>query len=125
MPKPTRGLSLPASVVSVHDGDTLTVDITIRANVRLCGDGNDEEKKECWAPELKAPGGLASRENLKRAALGQRGTLVIPIGDANNLSQLFTLGRILGDMWIDGDSMSERQVRTGHASSKKGGKLGE
>ena len=122
MSQPPRGLALPAYVVSVHDGDTLTVDVTVRVNVRLCGDGTDEE---CWAPELREPGGIAAREHLKRLALGQRGTLVIPIGDAQNLSQLFSLGRVLGDVWIEGHSLSQRQIESHHASSRKGGKLGE
>ena len=35
---------LPAKVVSVQDGDTITVEFSFRANIRL---------KDCWAPETR------------------------------------------------------------------------
>lgn len=120
---PPQGLAVPANVVSVYDGDTMTVEIRLRVNVRLCGDG----MKQCWAPELKEPGGPKSKESLQLATMGRHGTLWIPLGNATNLSQLFTLGRVLGDFWVDGEeeSVSEMQVRTKHAATKKGGALGE
>lgn len=121
---PPAGLALPCKVVAVHDGDTLTVDVTIRTNVRLCGDGADEQ---CWAPELREPGGVAARESLRTASIDQHGTLWLPIGDASNLSQLLTFGRVLGDVWLDSsprESLSAYQVRRGHAATQKGRPLG-
>lgn len=122
MTQPAHGITLPCKIISVHDGDTLTVDVVVRANVRLCGhDGN-----ECWAPELKAKGGPESHESLEVAALGKEGTIFIPLDGAKNLAALFTMGRVLGDVWVGKDeSLSEMQVRTKHASTKKGGKLGQ
>ena len=53
---------LPAKVVSVQDGDTITVEFSFRANIRL---------KDCWAPETRTKDeaekkkGLESKEFLK------------------------------------------------------------
>lgn len=115
---PPLGLTLPCTVLKAHDGDTATVEVRIVANVRL---------PKCWAPELSQPGGVESRDNLANAALGAKGRLHIPMEDASNLASLFTFGRVIGDIWVDGDheSLAQRQVRTGHASSTKGGRLGE
>ena len=52
------GLVLPCKVIDVHDGDTLTIEVTLTASVRLL---------ECWAEELKAPGGPAARDRAAAA----------------------------------------------------------
>ena len=121
---PPNGLTVSAEFPSIHDGDTLTAIVSFRVNVRLCG---HEKGKQCWAKELKEPGGPESRDNLKAVAEGKHGTLWIPLSSTNNLSSAFTMGRILADGWIDGmdESLSEYQVRSGHASTRKYGKLGE
>lgn len=121
--QPPLGITLPCKVLKVQDGDTLTLEVRIVANVRLCGDG----KRECWAPELKEPLGIESRNHLAKLALGNAGRVHVPIGEnASNLSALFTLGRVLGDVWIEEDdkSLSELQVLAGYASTRKGGQLG-
>lgn len=121
---PSPGFAFPAAVVALpHDGDTMQVEIRVRVTVRLCGDG----EKQCWSPELKEPGGIEARSSLNAFVGGTHGTLYVPMKDTTNLSQLFTFGRVLGDYWPEGsdESASQRQVRTKHASTKKGGKLGE
>lgn len=121
---PPLGLTVPAQWQLNHDGDTITADITVRVNVRLCGDG---KKRRCWAPELNEAGGPESRASLREFAAGKHGTLWIPMHDAHNLGDLFSLRRIVGDGWVDGtdESMSEYQVRTGNASTTRGGQLGQ
>lgn len=99
-------LNLPCEVLEVYDGDTATVQVKINVRVRLL---------DCWAPELRA-GGKASREHLKEIApVGKEGVLQIPLGGATRLDDLFTFGRILGDVWIDGESVVEQQIGAGHA----------
>lgn len=118
MTKPPLSLCLPCVVDKVHDGDTATkVTISVPVQVRY---------DNCWAPELKQPGGIEARDNAKLAE-GKHGRLFIPISDANNLADLFTFGRVVGEIYLDGvpESESKRQVKAGHASTTKGGKLGE
>lgn len=117
-PAPPLALCLPCKVLAVHDGDTATdVELRVRVQVRYL---------KCWAPELREPGGAESRDSAKQAE-GKTGRLYVPLGEANNLAQLFTFGRVVGELWLDGsaESESERQVRLKHASTCKGGRLGE
>lgn len=119
MKAPPLGVILPATAIEIVDGDTIRVETRILSTVRLLG---------CWARELKEPGGIESRDNLIRAARGQHGRLHIPMGEGiKNISELLTLGRVLGDFWLDDatESLSEMQVRTKHASRRKGGQLGD
>jgi hypothetical protein len=114
---PPLGLTLPCQVVRVHDGDSANeVEITIRCQVRYL---------DCWSPELSEPGGKDAAASAKQAE-GRHGRLHIPLSEAKNLADLFTFGRVVGEIWLDGEevSESERQVRTKHASTIKGGRLG-
>jgi len=113
----TPTLNIPGTVISAHDGDTLTVELTIRANVRL---------RDCWAPELSEPGGIESRDELVRLAVGQDAVLAIPLSEANSLGDLFSFGRVLGDVTVKGqtESIARQMVQAKRASTKKGGALG-
>ena len=127
---PTLGLNLPVKVVAVHDGDTVTVDITIRTNVRL-----KAKDSGVWAPELKEKGGIESRDHLMFAK-DRTGILWIPLDKAKSFSDIWTMGRILGDIWLWEDyvdpqrpalvqkkiaekSLGELQIESGHAARKK------
>lgn len=115
---PPLALCVPCKVLKVHDGDTATeVEIRVRVQVRYDG---------CWAPELKEAGGPESRDSAKLAE-GKTGRLFIPLNSTGSISDLFTFGRVVGTVWIDGanESESQRQVRTKHASTSKGGRLGQ
>lgn len=114
----TPTLHIPCCVTKAHDGDTLTVTMEIRANVRL---------RDCWAPELKDPGGIEARDELIRLAVGQQATLAIPLDEANSLGDLFSFGRLLGDVTVKGhtESVARQMVRTQRASTTRNGKLGE
>lgn len=113
---PPLGISLPMKFVSAHDGDTATVDITVRAQVRYLN---------CWAPELKEKGGPEARDRAKQAE-GKHGRVFIPIDGAKSVADLLTFGRVLGEIWLDGDadSESEKQVKLRLASTAKGKPLG-
>lgn len=109
---PPPQLVIPVSVVSVGDGDTVTVDITIRANVRLL---------DCWAPETNKPNekvrGLKSKARLESLARGKKALLTVPLGD--NLGRSLSLGRVLGKLSIDGKDISEQMVKEGYATKTK------
>lgn len=115
--KPPLALCLPVKVESVHDGDTGTVIVSFALKVRYI---------DCWAPELKDPGGKESAESAQQS-VGKNGRLYIDLNDVTNVSELLTFGRVVGEVWIDGqtESESQRQVRLKYASTRKGNQLGE
>lgn len=114
----TPTLNLPCTITRSHDGDTLSVRVTIDTNVRL---------KDCWAPELSEAGGIEARNQLVRLCVGQRAVLAIPLDEASKLGDLFSFGRVIGDLTVNGHekTLAQQMVESGHASTKKGGKLGE
>ena len=114
-PKPT--LNLPCEIVEVYDGDTITVQVKINIRVRLL---------DCWAHEVKTKDkvskakGLASRDHLRGIApVGSKGLLIVPLGGVTRLDDIFTMGRILAHVTVDGRSLSQQQVDAGHAWKTK------
>lgn len=113
---PSPGLVTPVRVVEVYDGDTVTVEWTVRARVRLL---------DCWAAEIRTTDpeekqrGLAAKAYLQQLAEGQPALLQIPTSDASGLQDLFTFGRVLGRLWIAGEEVSAQMVAAGHASKRK------
>ena len=97
-------------VVSVHDGDTLTVEVTKRMNIRLL---------ECWSPELKEEGGQEAKVALERMALGREALLSVPTH--NKLGHSFSFGRTLGHLWIgeEKETVSQRLIQSGFATRHK------
>jgi len=124
---PASAITLPCQVVRAIDGDTLDVDVTVRVRVRLLA----ANKGGCWAPEKNTPAGKAAADSLALAIASSggevvTGTLSVPI-KGFELQDVFTFGRVLGNVWIDGQnkSLGEQQIALGHASSTKAGKLGQ
>lgn len=103
-------ISIPAKVISVHDGDTLRVQFQIESSVRML---------DCWAAELKSGElGLKSKENLiKLCPEGSEVLIKIPFN--SDISKMFTFGRILGYVYKDGNNLSELQVKQGFATKVK------
>jgi len=110
--RPSPGLTAKCRVLEVYDGDTLTVELRIPVRVRLL---------DCWAPELREPGGLESRDHLDDFAALKSGTLWIPWDDARRAGDVWSFDRVLGHVWIDGEvrSASQVQIEAGHATLEK------
>lgn len=108
LPQPM--VQLPCRILSVHDGDTLTVEVVTVVNVRLL---------DCWAPELSQAGGTAARDNLKELAkVGTKGVITVPLHD--NFSKSWTFGRLLGSVSVEGGGdLAKAQRGAGHATLKK------
>lgn len=119
---PMLGIALNGRVVDVYDGDTLTIDLTIRVKVRLL---------DCWAPEIRGgtieqrDAGDASAQHLRELALNQPATLFVPVTGAHSLGSLFSFDRILGHVWVYDTHLGDAQIAAGHASSTKNGELGQ
>jgi endonuclease YncB( thermonuclease family) len=107
-----KSITLPCRVADVYDGDTITVEITIPARVRLL---------DCWAPELNEEGGKESRDNLKKLAMGKRALIEVPWDTSRSLGNLFSFDRLLGKVFVDErtESLNEVQVSCGFASKSR------
>jgi endonuclease YncB( thermonuclease family) len=117
MTQPPLGLTARAIVRRVVDGDTVDVALTIPVRVRLL---------DCWAPEITGSeklAGEASRQLLeKMAPMGSVVRVHVPTGDVDALGGVLTFGRVLGQVYREGDdeSLSELMVAAGMATESKG-----
>lgn len=102
-------LSLPAKIVDVHDGDTLTAEVTIRAKIRL---------RDCWAKELKQLGGVEAKSFLVTLANGKPCVVSVPLGKANDVGDVMTFGRVLANVSVDGKDLATEMINAGHATLK-------
>lgn len=123
---PPEGLTLPGQVVEVHDGDTVTVEVTTRMRVRLI---------DCWAPEVtmdrRVPAaeraaakaaGNASREHLQRMVSKSPSCKLHIPRTGDDIGDMTSMGRVLGKVWLSDDatrSVSDRMVSAGHATKTK------
>lgn len=116
-----NSIQVPAKVVSVYDGDTITVEFKIKANVRLL---------ECWAPEIKTKNqeekdkGLASKKYLEKL-LQANDEIMVEIPFDGNISNSISLSRVLANIYKDVDSdgindnISTIMVDQGYATKTK------
>jgi endonuclease YncB( thermonuclease family) len=125
MPTPPLGFTTRCRIVEVIDGDTLEVEVTKRVRVRLL---------DCWAPESRTldlaekKKGLIAKGHLRQIAEGQPGVLYIAGHETCELGDSLTLGRVLGQIWVDGPdkrSLAEIQVANKFAATRKGAPLGK
>lgn len=67
-----------------------------------------------------APRGLDSLRSVSQIApIGSRGQLEVPFAGAERSDDLFTMGRVLGHVWLGGKDVSALQVSSGHATAAK------
>lgn len=116
--QPPLGLTARATVDRVIDGDTIDVLLTLPVRVRLLN---------CWSPEVRGPtaakGVKAKRfvESILAAMPDPPSVVVsIPSGQADALGDVLTFGRVLGDVFVDGQSLAELIIHAGHGTREKG-----
>ena len=123
-PKPSWTTS--AKVVRVIDGDTLEVEIRRVLRVRML---------DCWCPESRMDPrldesrreaekakGQAAKEHLTSLANGREVIVSVPMVADGDVSKIWTMGRVLGWVWLADQpekSLSVRQVEAGHAVTTK------
>lgn len=109
---PQIGYTVLGKVDRVVDGDTVEVVIQKKLKVRLL---------DCWAPELKEPGGPESKLFMQSLVGGRTVYLVIP-GNEEDFGN-FTFGRVLGRVLFKTDTgivdVSNESVAAGHATKSK------
>lgn len=128
---PALGITVPAVVVRVLDGDTIVVRSGLEYRIRLL---------DCWTPESRQDSRVtpAQQERSKQLGLAAKARLeavcppgtpvivTIPVNDDGDLSESMTLNRFLGRVWVNqkkpdlpsGD-VSAILVREGHAYPTK------
>lgn len=105
------------------DGDTIECEVKATVVIRLL---------DVWAPESRTKDlvekekGLAAKRHLQLLTEGAEGVVFIPTEQAKSVTDLLTMGRVLGHFWIDGrsKSLSQLQVEAGFAATEKGLPLG-
>lgn len=118
--KPPHGITFPAKVVRVVDGDTIEVEVTRVVRIRLL---------DCWAPETRTRDneeklrGFAAKGFLEERAQNKPVTVFIPVEPGQKVGDSFSFGRALGHVWLDGEgrSLSETMVSSGHATRTRNG----
>jgi endonuclease YncB( thermonuclease family) len=110
MPAPEPGLVARGVIDRVIDGDTVDVLITIPVRVRLLRINAEETR----GPEKEI--GLKWKALMEKLAPeGSRVLVHIPSGHVDALAGVFTFGRVLGDVWREGDdeNLSDAMERSG------------
>lgn len=111
---PAPGWTTAARVVSVYDGDTLTVEVRRTIHVRLL---------DCWAPEVRGKSktaGLAARDHLRQLLpAGAAVTLHVPTSADGDIQDAWTFGRVLGRVWRGDTDVSAAMVESGHATKRR------
>ena len=99
--------SVPATVVRVYDGDTLTCELDLGWKMRL----HDQNIRlhGINAPEMNTPGGIVARDYVRK---------LLPIGTEVTIRsrKLDKYGRVLGNVALpDGRDLSDLMISSGHA----------
>ncbi len=106
---PQPSITLPCTIAEVTDGDTVVVQLRLTTSVRL---------KDCWAKELGS-GGEPAKNRLTKLAEGKDATLTIDLSEAKRLGDVFSFGRVIGTLWIEGDCVNRQLVKEGFATKVK------
>lgn len=107
------GVAARAIVRRVVDGDT--VDIELRVPMRI-------RTRSHSSPELSTSEGVAAKEELKQILpRGCKVRVFVQTTDARSVSDVFTFGRVLGDIWktVRGRgrrNVSDEMIERGHAT---------
>ena len=103
-------LRVPCHVIEVVDGDTLTVEVKLQVRVRLI---------DCWAPERNTAQGKVAKQHMQQLAHDKAGLLEVPWSPRGRLDDMFTFGRLLGRVHVEGQDVGRQMVEVGLATEKK------
>ena len=109
------GITFPAKVTRVLDGDTLEVKIERTIRIRIL---------DCWAMETRTINkqekdiGITAKQFLKNLILDKEVTLEIPI-EGDKFGDSMTFGRVLGVVKLDGKDVARIMIENGYAYPTK------
>lgn len=117
---PQPGFTLDGEVIRIIDGDTIVIESRVQYHVRLI---------DCWCPESRTTDqdekrrGMASKNRMTELAAGKAVRVNVPL--SSDLTQVTTMGRVLGRVWLNVDGvpesrdLSEIMVSEGLATPQK------
>lgn len=109
------GITFPAKVTRILDGDTLEVKVERTIRIRLL---------DCWAMETSTRNeqekdiGITAKQFLKNLILDKEVTVEVPI-EGNKFGDSMSFGRVLGVVKLDGKDVAHIMIKNGHAYPTK------
>ena len=112
---PEPGVVVDGSIVRAIDGDTLELEFVRRVRVRLV---------DCWAAESRTSDGDEKRVGLEAKEFatryeGSKCRLVVRTDGDEDIGDGLTFGRVVGDVFVNGESVAAAIVAAGHAFRTK------
>lgn len=108
---PPEGLAVKGKVVEVYDGDTVTVEFTIKSRVRVI---------DLWCPEVRGverPEGLKSKKRMEELVLGREVLVHVPA--KKTLGKLFSFDRLLAHLYLKDKKVSEQMIEEGFGTKER------
>ena len=113
---PQEGLTIKGTIASVHDCDTVTVEIKRKVTIRLLDHKNYKNKK-FGCPELSTKAGQDARDYVEENFKGKEVILFVPAFKSEDFLDFNTFNRVLADVWLKdtGENLSEHLEMKGFA----------
>ena len=127
MNKPRHGFSSKCQVTNVVDGDTLTISLTRQFNVRLIHENDEGKYFNC--PEKNTQEGkdakafvesITSGYTTPHGTINPEITLFVPTGEDNKLMDINSFSRILGEIWVGEQKLTDILLQQGYGELKNG-----
>lgn len=110
------GITFPAKVTRVLDGDTIEVEVRKTMRIRLL---------DCWAPETRTRNleekeyGLLAKKELEELLEETTVRVEVPIGAENKFGDSMSMGRVLGHVQKGDLDIAKEMVHRGLAVTEK------
>lgn len=110
------GITFPAKVIRVLDGDTIEVEVRKTMRIRIL---------DCWAPETRTRNleqkeyGLIAKKELEKLLEETTVRVEVPIGSDNKFGDSMSMGRVLGHVHKGEVNIAKEMVDRGLASPEK------
>lgn len=114
--KPRKGLTTEVEIIRWRDADTPIVEIRRQFAVRLT-DLNHE--KSFNAPEISTTEGKLSKNFIEEYCKGKEITLFIPSENPLQLTDITSFDRIVGELWVDDEKVTDVLIKEGYGEFKK------
>lgn len=114
--KPRNGLVTSVRIVKWRDADTPIVEVKRQFPVRLC---DTEHNLSFNAPELSTAAGKKAKKFVEELVGDKEVTLFIPSKDGMLLTDINSFDRIVGEIWIDDQKLTDILDNNGYGEYKK------